>query len=273
MTYKDDFSWLKIIANDSDTIWYCSPSMILKMLGLQWTRWILAQLSTSPILSCNRGFQVRSAASFTAARRGVFAWAVSEPMMGDLVVMIYMISSNVIYSMKSPRGLVQDVNTTLVGVYVVESIYIYQKLSMMVVRTKLSFFLFFIFFGLSRWLRNRWFSGNDSCLEITVPVLWFICMSWSFPLQSHPSWYHCGWDQDKSKGGNISCLVSSHIGLPRGEGFTTSSCNLVGCDWICPPRQSGAVCSMWYLCLSSTEKKKAVKMTCFRMIKSLWQSS
>lgn len=152
-------------------------------------------------------------------------------------------------------------------------IYIYQKLSMMVVRTKLSFFLFFIFFGLSRWLRNRWFSGNDSCLEITVPVLWFICMSWSFPLQSHPSWYHCGWDQDKSKGGNISCLVSSHIGLPRGEGFTTSSCNLVGCDWICPPRQSGAVCSMWYLCLSSTEKKKAVKMTCFRMIKSLWQSS
>ena len=73
--------------------------------------------------------------------------------MGDLVVMIYMISSNVICSMKSPRGLVQDVNTTLVGVYVVESIY--QKLSMMVVKTKLSFFLFFIFFGLSRWLRNR----------------------------------------------------------------------------------------------------------------------
>ena len=47
--------------------------------------------------------------------------------MGDLVVMIYMISSNVIYSMKSPRGLVQDVNTTLVGVYVVESIYIYTR--------------------------------------------------------------------------------------------------------------------------------------------------
>ena len=167
------------------------------MLGLQWTRWILAQLSTSPILSCNRGFQVRSAASFTAARRGVFAWAVSEPMMGDLVILIciyiYMISSNVIYSMKSPRGLVQEVNTTLVGVYVVESIY--QKLSMMVTKTILSFFLFFVFFGLSRWLRNRWFSGNDSCLEITVPVLWFICMSWSFPLQSHPSWYQCGLDQ------------------------------------------------------------------------------
>lgn len=29
--------------------------------------------------------------------------------------------------MKSPRGLVQDVNTTLVGVYVVESIYIYTR--------------------------------------------------------------------------------------------------------------------------------------------------
>ena len=31
-------------------------------------------------------------------------------------------------------------------------------------------FLHIFFWGLCRWLRNRWFSGNDFCLEITVPV-------------------------------------------------------------------------------------------------------
>ena len=125
----------------------------------------------------------------------------------------------------------------------------------MVVKTKLSFFLFFIFFGLSRWLRNRWFSGNDSCLEITVPVLWFICMSWSFPLQSHPSWYHCGWDQDKSKGGNISRLVSSHIGLPRGEVSPHPAATWWGVIEFAH-RDKAVQCVVCDMSLSSTEKSE-----------------
>lgn len=83
----------------------------------------------------------------------------------------------------------------------------------------------------------------------------FVCLGVSHSSLT-PHGITVDWTRDKSKGGNISRLVSSHIGLPRGEGFTTSSCNLVGCDWICPPRQSGVVCSMWYVFVVNRKERR-----------------